>query len=1377
MAGESNIDGNNALIADISRQADASIRGYYYQVLHSALAWVRLEGNQTLYLEAAEDFDVVANNQAITTQIKDTAGSGNITLRSAAVVEAINNYLAHKKRNPDKDILFRYLTTSAIGQEEGTTFGNDVKGIELWTRANTADAQKIKDFLLIDGKVGADAVTFLQNADAQNVLEKLIRPIRFYTKSDTVTDTRKELESHLVIHGDGKGVDALDAIRITGNLIEKLFQLISTKKTSLRFSDFLLFFDEETSVKISYQRHKKLIAFEQGQTNEFRSSGDTSSQSFKVDESAGPHDAELKEIKVLIDAFDTNKALEQLAQLRRDIFSSTTDKTRHRILIYTGICYFRHNQLDEGSKLFLEALPYAANQALALANAALGAGNLGRHTEAEEYLLKAATLDPNEPYIYSVHINIAPKETPLDELIAKVPIALKGAEKINFALGYAALNRNQIDQAVHYFELALAISKDDIETRGALGSALLEQLFNKKDRLITEQLDAHTAQTLERIIDLLQGAWDAISKSDQASVRYHWPMNLAQAYRQLGREENAVRCIDQVLVMRPNDSDVHKLKAMICYDVKDVSGAITHTLLVDEIHAPEKPLLLAQYYQENKEPKLALASLQEALAKTKSSDIRINAYSLSMHILSRGGDTAGAKEIIEKGIAEYPASNLLKINSAKLAYVNGDNAAAQKTINAVLADVVANGSIVERVELGDLCLDIESYNQAIQVYESFVDRRADSPFLRRLIGSYVEAEQADKALELIANARRYFTPTEFYAEIEGKVYEDTPDLKKAEAVYDAFLESNPDNFRIGLRRAFLMYRLDKLEEIDGFLERHKSQILSDFESMRATASLYLARTQMPRALSIMYEARRRFYDNPKAHMNYIGLILMHDDGSSSGMLDAKEIAVGTVVRLNDGAQNKWLHIVEDAEQDLSTRRYGVSHDLVKRLLGKQVGWKFELEGTVPPTKITVEEVKTKYLYALHESMELYSELFPGDKSLIRVDMGPMIPGQLPEGLKTMLDDINRNHDHVETNLDSYSKRQSSIYSLARILRKNPIETCYSMIWTKGMGIKCCLGGHEEREEAKKILLSKNAPIVLDLSSIITFTELGLLDCLKSAYPNLYVCQTTVEEFKQYAAEKEHETRKGGGMIGKADEGYYIQTISTESAQQFQDKLLNTVHWLEKNCAVAIPTQKLTPEGRKYVNFEFVLGRSTADTVISAASHGLVLLSDDLLLRHIALETAGVKGVWSQAVLMQILDKRHISGTEYIAAVQWLILSGYDFTTFNKFSMMWCIDHSDWQITDKFQAMLNVLTQPNSEVASSLKVSFDFLIEAWTSNRSKYDKQRVTYAVFNAFFYIPSVGWNHLKALLSLCIKSAPYQNIIGINTAIQDWLIGHFMWT
>ena len=110
------------LNANPDRQANDSLRGYRYQILHSVNAWLDLAEDEILFLEGAEDFDTVSDDVATAVQVKST--EHNITLRSQEVTDAIDHYWELQANNPDSRVKLRLLTRSRIGTEQGNPFGS-----------------------------------------------------------------------------------------------------------------------------------------------------------------------------------------------------------------------------------------------------------------------------------------------------------------------------------------------------------------------------------------------------------------------------------------------------------------------------------------------------------------------------------------------------------------------------------------------------------------------------------------------------------------------------------------------------------------------------------------------------------------------------------------------------------------------------------------------------------------------------------------------------------------------------------------------------------------------------------------------------------------------------------------------------------------------------------------------------------------------------------------------------------------------------------------------------------------------------------------------------------------------------------------------------
>ena len=107
---------------ELSRQAVDSLRGYIYQIYQSINVWISINEEETLLLEVAEDYAVLAQNVFTCTQVKDTGASGSITLRSDGIISTIKSLFRYQRDNPGKSVRINYLTTSTIGKEKKNIF-------------------------------------------------------------------------------------------------------------------------------------------------------------------------------------------------------------------------------------------------------------------------------------------------------------------------------------------------------------------------------------------------------------------------------------------------------------------------------------------------------------------------------------------------------------------------------------------------------------------------------------------------------------------------------------------------------------------------------------------------------------------------------------------------------------------------------------------------------------------------------------------------------------------------------------------------------------------------------------------------------------------------------------------------------------------------------------------------------------------------------------------------------------------------------------------------------------------------------------------------------------------------------------------------------
>lgn len=230
-----------------NRDATASIRGYDYQIYQSVLAWMLLDEDDVLVLEGAEDFDVHADSSVVTTQVKCEAR--NVTLRSGAVVDAIQNFWAHQQRNDGFRVSLRFLSTADAGCEQGAPFGTGIPGLEYWRSAaiNSADCMPLRQFLLTLSLNGP-LLDFIRSSSDEELRERLFAKIQWDLGARDKDALEDIIKSRLKVHGYRRGIGTHHSTRVLPHLLKQVADLLSVDGPKhLRFGDFLSSFDEATT--------------------------------------------------------------------------------------------------------------------------------------------------------------------------------------------------------------------------------------------------------------------------------------------------------------------------------------------------------------------------------------------------------------------------------------------------------------------------------------------------------------------------------------------------------------------------------------------------------------------------------------------------------------------------------------------------------------------------------------------------------------------------------------------------------------------------------------------------------------------------------------------------------------------------------------------------------------------------------------------------------------------------------------------------------------------------------------------------------------------------------------------------------------------------
>lgn len=244
------------LPGDERRRATETTAAFIYQWWHTVLAWLELKDEELLYVESAEDFEVVTPTSGAATQVK-AGTSARFTLRSPAVVDALNHFWT--MRHADKrDIHFALIGRTEIGVEDDAPFGDGVAGLHRWTEAaNTRDegwASACRDFLRSDSRVRnrlcPKLAQFLADASPAAVLENLLRRVTFdLGRSDEETIPRLVEDRVIALADRRHGATAVEALRVPPQLFMRVLDHAKAKERLPLTRGALLKMIEDQTIK------------------------------------------------------------------------------------------------------------------------------------------------------------------------------------------------------------------------------------------------------------------------------------------------------------------------------------------------------------------------------------------------------------------------------------------------------------------------------------------------------------------------------------------------------------------------------------------------------------------------------------------------------------------------------------------------------------------------------------------------------------------------------------------------------------------------------------------------------------------------------------------------------------------------------------------------------------------------------------------------------------------------------------------------------------------------------------------------------------------------------------------------------------------------
>ena len=971
------------------------------------------------------------------------------------------------------------------------------------------------------------------------------------------------------------------------------------------------------------------------------------------------------------------------------------DTLRFRLLTNLAVCALGENKLDEASSLLDEAHGIQPEDRTGIINAALAAELQQDPKRAAELARKALTLDPHDPSAAANLISALwsmRKNEELEDFVAsaewmttELPSAL--------ALARVRVQQERYDDAQDVYRSLTDTAPDDAQIHLCLSQCLLAQAqverlpvaYSKKDlaRLREAEMEA------DRAVDLL--------RPTQLSALLHQALVLrAGARALLGNVAVAMGDVDEVLREAPQHPAATLHKGLLLLKKGPASEARSW---IEGIQDPEVRselvLPLADACRESGDATTAIDLLKGSfkLDPPEKEDFGRAQSLLQAEAAAGIDDSVGP--LIEEAIEQFPDDPALFALAAVRSSLKEDTEAAESALNKAVDLADAPFRQVLQGLLGRLYEGVDRFADAAEQFSKACGDDPAHPDAVPMLLSLSNSGQYRKALDLARQIRDVVDPIpRNVIDVEAAILGYVGDVR-AEVLRHHELCSREDTvpgdrvrlasaqIRCGEREA----ALETVLNIDVSGLGHDAQALMKLAHMKCSLGA-------PGYICDAYLARRYGPNDPATHLGYCGLFV----GWSEEWEEPVVVEPGCSVRLKNGEDEKWWHILEDGEEPNGLRELSPNNDLAKRLLGQRVGAVIVLRQAFGNVSYEIAELQSKYVRAFQETCKEFSLRFPDDISLSLVEMD--------SNFTPIFQSIELRHQYISNVEGLYKSQQLPFASFCALIGNTTLMAWPEYTALPERRLHFGTGSDQEMYEAGELLCDADA-IVLDMVALLTVHKLRLAEHLRERFSRITIPQLVFDE-TQNDVDRMKIGPAPSGYMGKDEEGRYRLTEMTdevwEERRAYAHAVLELADTFERIPSYALldaddpkrAIEALTPAGAGAI--------FAGDEQFEVRP---ILILDDLPQANIA-RWLGFGAVNSQALLTDLLRSNVITEVEYSSKIEELVLMNYWFVRISARDILWSLEANGYQTTPGTRAMLTTLGGPDCSEEASASVGAEVI---------------------------------------------------------------------
>lgn len=1016
---------------------------------------------------------------------------------------------------------------------------------------------------------------------------------------------------------------------------------------------------------------------------------------------------EVNHARDLLEEHRYSEALEYLTSLKERIWATANDYIKFRVLTNTASAQSSLQMHSEAAANYLEAYELQPENTLARNNRAFAHLLTDNYEEAIKQADDVLKKDPKNIQAISIKIQaMSWLKKSYEEISKALKKSPTDSHEVQYSLAFAAQKLKKNDEALKRFKAAKAGDKNNPHVMAGLAICMLAAITEGDRPAMHGMLNQDQRQQVDESIELLEEAWGLISNTRDKKHYTEWLYNLSLAYRLIDNKAKAKEASDKLLQLKPGEGLYIKNASLIALESGEYAEAESHlnALVKSGSKMPEITLMLAHSLKKQNQEDEAIKVIEKFIDSYKKKDDLWSAAAQDLFAaygnMRQYQKAADIADTVAK-TQDHVAVGLML--HAQLAINKKDSDKAKSYIGQASKALTGKEPSAIKINFAETAYEAGSFEIAAQLYAETINPCLDNPLTRRYLHSLYEIRQYQKIIEIAETIRKDAGAVSEITQYEWAAYQELGNLGKAREVLTEYKKQHPKDEKAKLRLALINIRMDKAKEVHTYLKSNINLTELDLFSLIQLSNLCTISNMPFRAVEIMYFARRRFVNDADAHNAYIILLVQYDDKETK-KFDVDTVQTDTAIIYDDG-----YFLIEDDDPKNDKFEIGTEEARERGFIGKKVGEEITI---VPANKIRgsqkvkIKEIKSKYIHALHDSMQNYERRFVdrGDFMGFSAEKDSFDP------LLRQLDDAKERGDHVR---QLYEQNRITVDLFAKLVGKDLIEVIYALQQTPDLGIRMAKGTEDEADQGKRSTLG-SSEIVIDITAIITLHDLGVKP-KKIGLKKFIIGQKTRDLLTQNILRQE-ETRKQPQMtVYKGGDGKYIREEMTEADHRKKLKALKGLAgWVDSNTIIKPVDQSqvnaLKEKAANLRQLEDIVEGSQLDAITLTLGGGRILLCDDAGLRDLAMDSFGVPGTWTQMLLQVQLEQGKLTREEYEDFVIQLANKNYHYVRIDPEILMAAAKRAEWVPRHPFDGVIKMLTRPETTIQSIVIVLANFFFE-------------------------------------------------------------------